>query len=342
MIKKQIIRITMVLIAILLCLLFFKVTNAQASELTKEESRSLGKTISYVAKDFYNKYGYESKNWKCYYYCPEDFDNIKVARANTYNYVDWNGNVRNIPSSDPQYIMRAKYPFQFECVGFVAYIVHTATGINPSNEDPWTGGNGFANPGSYCDSIHYEIKDIDERQEGDILMSEGHVAIYVGDDMMVDMARRWDNGIASYDGGPFYRSIAGWGFDKVARLKSLDGATEPPLDGGTDITPTPTPNPNEGPTPGESGGTTKPNPNLNYDADIVYLDDRKFEFNGMPTTVVNAGGHSFMYYINKIGEAFDYLFGIILNGFKVVPVGIITGLENWITDIFNSLNTVTI
>ncbi len=222
------------------------------------------------------------------------------------------------------------YKYRFECTGFVACMIYWSLGIYfPSVETGYLP----VDVGGVNDTEHFTlINSLDNLQAGDILITLGgspHVAIYVGGGMMVDMGH----------GGVKYRGIhslesLGIVFKGIARLKSLDGAVEPPIGDGTPIIP-------EKP---DIEGTTEPDPNLKYDADIIDLDSpsQQFEFNGMPNTVINAGGHSLMYYLNKIGEAFDYLFGVILNGFKVVPVGIIVGLENWITDVFNSLNTKTI
>lgn len=197
-----------------------------------------------------------------------------------------------------------------------------------STGSSWNGGNGFVHPDRIYDTIHFESVSLDSLQSGDILMtgagSSPHVAIYVGNGKIVDMV----HGGLRYVGKDQLWEGYSWG--GAARLKSLDGAQDlSAIGGGTDIS-TDVPI-----------GTTKPRDDIDYDEDIVDLDELQFEFNGMPNVVVNAGGHSLMYYLSKIGEAFDYLFGIILNGFKVVPVGIINGLESWITSIFDSLNNVT-
>lgn len=308
-------KITVSILAVNICVIFFlnsmTIAAPDGSDIVEENP---GIKLALFAQGFFAM----NQGDRCIYnYEPGIKPNSETVQET------WNTYTHGVDNS-------SDYRYRFECTGFVACMIYWSLGLYfPSVETGYLP----VDVGGVNDTEHFTlINSVENLQAGDILITLGgspHVAIYVGDGMMVDMGHA----------GVKYRGIhsleaSGITFRGIARLKSVDGATEPPIEGGTEITP-PT-------TPSEPGGTTTPDPNLHYDADLVYLDEQNFEFNGMPTTVINAGGHSFMYYINKIGEAFDYLFGIILNGFKVVPVGIITGLENWITDILNSLNTVTI
>ncbi len=312
-------KITVLVLTVNICVLFFlnSITIAVPNDSSAVEENP-GVKLALFAQAFFAT----NKGDRCIYnYEPGVKPSSETVQEtwNTYTHgVDNNSN----------------YKYRFECTGFVACMIYWSLGLYfPSVETGYLP----VDVGGVNDTEHFTlINSVENLYAGDILMTLGgdpHVAIYVGGGMMVDMGHS----------GVEYRGIhslesSGIVFKGVARLKSVEGATQPPIEGGTDITPTP------GESSGGTGETTKPNPNLHYDAPSVDLDAEKFDFdfNGMPKTAINAGGHSIMYYIEKIGDAFDYLFGIILNGFKVVPVGIIVGLENWITDIFNSLNTYTI
>lgn len=155
------------------------------------------------------------------------------------------------------------------------------------------------------------------------LIGDPHVAIYLGNNKIADMCtnsheyRANIRDVAITDDG--YSEFDQILFEDVIRLVSLDGQNFDEIPDAPDVD-------DHGGGGGQHRGT-------------IDLDKQNFKFNGMPTDVINAGTKSFQYYLDKIADAFDYLLGIILNGFKVIPLGITTGLENWITDILNSLNT---
>ena len=303
MIKKITKRTLVILFAVLLYMAFFKI--AEVNAMSVEEAR---KNIADLAISF------QDKN------CEYNLDDCYNKRAWTYN---------NMKPDDD-----SGNAYTFDCVGFVTYIVHYATGLMAPNDltgSSWDGKAGFIHPNSIYDTIHFEAISLDEISPGDLLrypetekngeLVYGHVAIYAGDNYIVDMV----------GSGLKYRPMDTFIWTEAARLKSLEGAQDlSTIGGGAEIV-----------SPKDPIGTTKPSDDLDYDAEIVDLDKLQFDFNGMPITVVNAGGLSFMYFINKIADAFDYLFGILLNGFKVVPVGIAIGLENWTTSIFDGLNNVT-
>lgn len=211
------------------------------------------------------------------------------------------------------------YRYRFDCTGFVGCMINWSLGFNGSYFPVDSGGHIHDN--------RFNGISIDQTslQKGDILYtsfnSRPHVAIYVGkigmsnQEMMIDMGHY---GVQCRE----YNSLESYGYHwgGVARLVSLDGSNFPEIPN--------TPNIDNN----HSGGGGMHRGEIN-------LDDHNFKFNGMPTDVVNAGTKSFKYYLDKIADAFDYLLGIILNGFKVVPLGIVTGVNELITDSLNSLSS---
>ncbi len=209
-------------------------------------------------------------------------------------------------------------PFIFDCVGFVDYVIHYSIGL--TNEKAENGWGGFVSPQSLIKDNRFSSIDVSQAQRGDVLIDpedfEGdtlvHVAIYLGDNKVSDSTTLTPTveirDINKVSNG-FFEPKTHNTFTMAARLNSLDGVNYGELPGGVQFT---------GP--------------------ITDLDSLDFEFSGMPVTATFAGGYSLMYYISKIGDLFDYIFGIMFNGIKIVPVRIINGMYEIITNTFDYLN----
>lgn len=235
-------------------------------------------------------------------------------------------------------------PFLFDCVGWVSYAIHWALHISYSGAE--TGKSGFVTNNGVRDTSHFvKLKDLNSAKRGDILYyrredteerkNSGHVAIYLGTDesgqqMIVDCTQKVK-----------IRTMSNWQpggqdapFQNAATLCSLDGANFGELPGSIEISDS---TGSEGSTgSGESQGGTSGD----LSVDEVDLDDiiNRMEYDGMPPDVTFNGGHSLMYYIDKIGEALDYLIGIMFNGIKVAIVAVIDGVQTIITNALEFLS----
>lgn len=216
-------------------------------------------------------------------------------------------------SSDPYYY--------FDCVGFASFVINRAIGLDYAGAHVGfnEGGSGFVTPQSGVrDTLHFAQVPVSSARRGDILIAPGapHVAIYLGNGRVADM---WESGLSIRNIDSSYR-MTSWSkcvFTSSATLISVDGVHFGDLPGGIDIGNIP------------EGTLT---------ATEVNLDDINFKYSGMPSEVIDGESYSPMFYVNKIGEAIDYIVGIMFNGIKVVTTGIAEGLEGFLTDIFKSLS----
>lgn len=218
-------------------------------------------------------------------------------------------------SSDPYYY--------FDCVGFVSLVINRAIGLDYEGAKVGlnAGGSGFITPQSGVkDTVHFAQVQVSSARRGDILIAPGapHVAIYLGNGRVADM---WKSGLSIRNINSSY-TMTGWSactFTSSATLISIDGVHFGELPGGIDIGDLP---------PGTITATE------------VNLDDINFKYSGMPSEVIDGGSYSPIFYINKIGEALDYIVGIMFNGIKVVTTGIAEGLEGILSDILKGLSGV--
>lgn len=308
MIIKQTKKIIPILLVILLCMIFplntYKVLAVPVHEEIGDEggTEDIEVTLENARErlaEFAESFA-SSKGGSCVY------TQNTSARAATYNIS---------PNSSGL--------FQFDCVGWVSYAIHWALGLDC--ESASSGSGGFVTPQSRVkDPAHFiEIQGVGSARRGDILIANygtpygNHVAIYLGNQQIVDCCNRsyavkidtMTNWKPSWQDGPF---------QSFATLISLDGVNFGDLPDGTDINNIP------------AGTLTA------TEVDLDEIIDR-MEFDGMPPDVSYDGGHSLMYYIDKITKAFDYLIGIMFNGIKVAVVGVIDGIQSIITNALDFL-----
>lgn len=226
-------------------------------------------------------------------------------------------------STDPQDV------YYFDCVGWVSYAVNRAIGIShPSIE---SGNKGFVQPLSthspnVFDKAHFAPIGIDEKQPGDIIVSDKHVGIYVGGEMMVDMQR-----------GLELRSITEVADDEehvwkeAARLISVDGAQYDPIEGGVELP--------SGPDIGGNGGTEDEG---TITTDIIDLDELgdQFEYDGMPTTTIRESNQIdvFQWLFEKITGFLSFIVGLLISIIRAPIVGWTRIIEKAINKFLHNLN----
>ena len=152
---------------------------------------------------------------KSIYHCKAGYQS---ARAATYN--------GGYPQSS----------YQYDCVGFVNFVLHQSLGIDFASAA--SGAGGFVTPSGVKDTSHFSSVSISNAQPGDILIASSHVAIMVANGQIVDCIDS-NGGRDNYDtsgNAVKIRSIAsesGWAsYTSAARLVSVDGVNFSPIDGG--------------------------------------------------------------------------------------------------------------
>lgn len=224
--------------------------------------------------------------------------------------------------------------YVFDCVGCVSYIIHYSIGI--TFEGAESGQSGFVTPqNNVRDTTHFELHNIsDNPQPGDVLIStqgqggsnQNHVAIYCGNGEIVDILRNKSAEVRKVDSN--WRGIGNQSckFTKFARLKSIQGASFTPIEGGTIL-----------PSPGENTGNSG-----NPDTDVVDLDEvaEQFKYQGMPTDISYSQEkrEGFRWIFDGIEGAADYIIGLIFTIVKAPIVGLTSATEQAINSMLHSAN----
>lgn len=205
--------------------------------------------------------------------------------------------------------------YYMDCVGWVNYAVHHATGL----DDPGVraGSNGFVAPpggaGPYFDNVTGQ-----DLKPGDILCNSHHVLVYVGNDKVIDS--RSQNGLTyttleEYGNANYTSATYGPGanrvYDSVWRLNSTALALINPEDLAPIIS-----------------GLDKKTSDLKKKKDGYYGMPSKGQFTGNSNPVANA----LKWLINKLSQIADYLVGIITMGIKIELIGWTTMFEKLVTD----------
>lgn len=306
MIIKLIKRIIPILLIILLCMTFPLNTYKVLAVPVHEDIESGTEDIEVTLENSRNQIASYAERFASTYssMCKYSWN----KRGETY--------LGHLPSaSDPFY--------WFDCVGWVNFVVNRSIGLDFSlcHIGLDEGGSGFVTPQSGVrDTLHFAMIDISQAQRGDILVapSAPHVAIFLGNGRVADM---WRSSGLSIRGLSGY-TMSGWTgctFTYAARLISIDGVNFGELPGGIDINNIP------------EGTLTATEVNLDEIID-------RMEYDGMPPDVSYDGGHSLMFYIDKVTEVFDYLIGIMFNGIKVAIVTVIDGVQSIIKSALDFLS----
>lgn len=232
--------------------------------------------------------------------------------------------------------------YVYDCVGCVSYIIHMSIGITYSGAE--SGISGFVTPQSNVrDTRHFTLHTISESSRptaGDVLIASkgvngsthNHVAIYCGNDTIVDIIRTNDTTIRTVTSNWEENGSSGCIFSKYATLTSVDGASFTPIEGGA-ILPTPGNNDNNG--GGSNGNTGEIIP-------VVDLDEvaDKFKYQGMPTDInySQEDANVFKWLFDNVDGFMDYATGIMASIVRMPIVGLTSIVERTISQQLQNAN----
>ena len=247
---------------------------------------------------------------KSIYHCKSGY---QAARAATYN--------GGYPQSS----------YQYDCVGFVNFVLHQSLGINFASAA--SGAGGFVTPSGIKDTSHFSSVGISEAQSGDILIASTHVAIMVADGQIVDC-------IDSNGGGDNYdtsgnavkiRSIASesrWAsYTSAARLVSVDGVNFSPIGGGIFVPD------GEDDQNGDSDDDSGQAVNLDAIANL-------FKYQGMPSDVTyeHQEVNGFRWLFNSIGGILNYLVGGLTFLIRASIMGWLEVIQDTVNNVLHIVN----
>lgn len=280
-----------ILCTIMLVVLFFPALKVNAA-VTKEKA---GAAIASFAIDFYNKYGTRVQ-W---------YD-VNLSDPNSYGKRAAAYNEATVGSMETYYM---------DCVGWVSYAIHHATGLDDSG--PSSGMGSFVAPGSH--GQYFEDVTGSSLQPGDILSNSHHVLIYVGNDKVVDSR---GNGLTyttleEYGNANYRRASYGPGangvYDNVYRINDSGAATINESDLVSIIS-------------GLDSNSTK---------------KKDYNYYGLPSKGGYTGSSGTLSklknIINILSQIADYLIGLMTLGIKIELIGWTTIIENIITDMVNQV-----
>lgn len=319
----------------LTCISSLGTPKVQAKDATNDNKPTSVSDLQSMVVDFAETFLSDCGS-KCIY--PES-GRIYAARETTYEkgVKDVNDNYYN--------------SYTFDCVGWVDFAVHFATGLNSSKG--LTAYQGiFVTPHETAAESIKEDKylkevDINDAEGGDLLIAyrdnnengriddddTTHVAICIGNGEVIDM---WGNA----KGGLGKRKIktdsssveSSEHFIFAARftdaaVKDASGPTT--IGGGTSITGGPS-----NITKGQSGTSSDV-----IDPIIVNLDEADFKFSGNPETVKYKGKKSVINQVYSVfSEFIDYLFGLVTIAVKMAVIGWGNIIEALITMIIDQIS----
>lgn len=281
-----------ILCIIMLIVLFFPVIKVQGA-VSKEDA---GSAIASFAIDFYNKYG-----TRVHWY------DVNLSDPSSYGKRAAAYNEETVGSMSDYYM---------DCVGWVSYAIHHATGLDDSG--PSSGRGSFVAPPGGCGQYFEDVTGQD-LMPGDILCNSHHVLIYVGDDKVIDS--RSANGLTyttleEYGNINYARATYGPGtngvYDKVFRINDKGAATI-----------------NEGDLAPIISGLNKNKKKKDY------------SYKGLPSRGEYTGSQGTLSLlksiINVLSQIADYLIGLMTLGIKIELIGWTTVVENVITDAINEI-----
>lgn len=223
--------------------------------------------------------------------------------------------------------------YEFDCAGWVSFAINRALEIDYPQAN--SGSGGFILPKGIQDTTHFQEVSLSQIEPGDILYDPDapHVAIYIGNNQVVDMWVTIENGVTKSSGGLKIRTInssytmTSWGactFSGAARLVSIDGAHFDPIEGGATL-----------PEGGSESG--------NWDTEEVDLDEiaDKFTFDGMPPTIIHQDEKIdiFRWIFDGISGFMDYITGAIITLILKGPIlGYTSYIERFVNNFLHGLN----
>lgn len=278
---------------IILIVLFVPALKVDAA-VSKEDA---GAAIASFAIDFYNKYG-----TRVHWY------DVNLSDASSYGKRAAAYNEATVGSMQDYYM---------DCVGWVSYAIHHATGLDDSG--PRSGQGSFVAPPGGCGQYFEDVTGSDLKP-GDILCNSHHVLIYVGNDKVIDS--RSANGLTyttleEYGNANYTRASYGPGangvYDNVFRINDKGAAAINESDLVSII----------------SGLNSSSEKKKDYN---YYGLPSKGEFTGSQGTLSKLKS-----IINVLSQIADYLIGLMTLGIKIELIGWTTIIENFVTDMVNDV-----
>lgn len=287
-----------------------KIYAADDTQVTVESARQ---QIVNWAVNFVNS----GEAQKSIYHCKAGYQS---ARAATYN--------GGYPQSS----------YQYDCVGFVNFVLHQSLGIDYAPAA--SGAGGFVTPGgikatSYFSAIDISGDKISAAQPGDILISSSHVAIMVADGQVVDCIDS-NGGRDNYDtsgNAVKIRSIAsesGWAtYTTAARLVSVDGVNFSPIDGGIFV-------PDGG---DDQNGDSDDDDDSGQAVDLDVIANL-FKYQGMPSDITykHQEVDGFRWLFNSIGGILNYLVGGLTFLIRASIMGWLEVIQDTVNNVLHIVN----
>lgn len=229
--------------------------------------------------------------------------------------------------------------YVYDCVGCVSYIIHMSIGITYSGAE--SGISGFVTPqNNVRDTRHFTLHAITSTSKpsaGDVLIAtkgmngstHNHVAIYCGNNTIVDIIRTNDTTIRTVTSDWEENGSRGCIFSKYATLTSINGASFTPIEGGVIL---PTPGDDDGGNGGNSGDVVP----------IVDLDEvaDKFKYQGMPTDINydQEKANVFRWLFDNVSGFMDYAAGLMTSLIRMPIVGLTSIVERTISQELHNAN----
>ncbi len=331
---KKVMIIILTSIVIVFSLIPPKITFADNDITTNQEK--VGNAIADTAIDFFNRFATST----VYDYGRDyEYNGIYVpdswGRKKAYQNIMTSGMAYRNLGNGYKELEVYSHKYAIDCVGFVSMIIHRATGLGNSTFSYF----GVPTTCYGTDYTHFEkvtFENTVETLPGDIICWSGHVAIAIGNGMMIDSGNSGPNGqitkrpISNYSTSSYRvirikASVANtlvendslnttW-YEK-AKYQASPSASETDDDNNDDVD------------DNSNKYEIKENPFGNAD---------EFYYNGMPLSGHYLGHDDSNWLIDALSSVADWLVGIITLGYKIQIVGWTAIVQNIATDVVNSI-----
>lgn len=294
---KNVIKI--ISIFILIILLFPYVIVNAAVDLTAAQE-----AIANFAINFQKNHGNEVAYWYMHKYEGYLYRNKAYLFKTKYNHNFQN--LASAPIEDPN----GKY--LLDCVGWINFCVHNATGLDCEVTDSNSCWYCFAAPqttGSTTYFDYYTPSNCGGLKLGDLVVEGTHIMVYVGNNMMVHSGNIGGN--QGVGGGPLTHDPLPANYSKVFRLNQK--AADEILQLNT------------------TGGVVGAATSAKGKGGISEVDMADFYYNGIPDGKYSVTKGFFARIIDALKDIFNFLIGLIPNIIKMVFVGWAAIFESLIT-----------
>lgn len=336
-ILKKTIIIVLIMITVIFSLIPPKIVRASNNTVAE-----VGNAIASVAKDFFKRFSTSTVyDYGIKYYYNGDVVPDSWGRQQAYKNIMTSGMAYRNLGNGYKELEVYDHKYAIDCVGFVSMIIHRATGLGGSTFTcfgvPFGTGNGTGVSVNYVgvfNSYSYWNTNI---QAGDILCWEGHVAIAIGDGMMIDSGNEGTNGqitrrpITNYHNGEtpeYIVRISESTADTLVNSGSLNRLwyeeAEYQASPSTSVT-------------NDNNYTVTDNSNKYEIKENPFGNADEFYYNGMPLEGNYLGNDESNWLIDALSNVADWLIGVITLGYKIQIVGWTSIIQNLATNIVNTI-----